>query len=244
MMSKETFGTPTIHGSGQIQQGGKNNKQTFNEAERSQHAEQPSDEASKRASLIEEAAREQADLNRSVFVVYGRDSAVNSAVFQLLRGLDLKPLEWELLVRGSGRSITPMLSDVVVNAPKLASAAVVILTPDDMVMLHPELRTPHEDGFELHPTLQPRPNVLLELGIALGVYAERTLILEFGELRPIADLNGRNSVRFHQSTRYADALWKIAGRLRDAGLPIDDSRTDWLDTRPFENLKAYRRKPN
>lgn len=239
-MSREKFGKPTIVGSGLIMQGGENNRQSYHEAERS---EQPAAERPERLTPPEEAARGNAELDRNVFVVYGRDDAVNSAVFQLLRRLDLKPLEWEALVRGSDGGMTPMLSDVVVNAPRLASAAVVVLTPDDIVMLQPELRKPREDGFELRPSLQPRPNVLLELGIVLGVYPRRTLILEFGELRPIADLGGRNAVRFHQSTPLVDALRKIAGRLRDAGLPIDDSGSDWLDPKPFQNLKAYRRRP-
>jgi predicted nucleotide-binding protein len=239
-MSGNTFGNASIKGDGGvINQGNENVHQTFNAPENSDVA---AAEQSKRLSLLEEAAREQADLDRSIFVVYGRDDAVNKAVFQLLRGLALKPLEWESLVRGSGGGMTPLLSDVVINAPKLAAAAVVVLTPDDMVMLHPELRKPREDAFELHPNLQPRPNVLIELGLVLGVYPERTLILEFGELRPIADLAGRNSVRFHQSTGLVDALRKIAGRLEEVGLPVDDSGSDWLDTTPFKNLKAYRRK--
>jgi predicted nucleotide-binding protein len=240
-MSGNTFGNASIGRDGVINQGGDNVRQTFNAPEDSDVA---AAEQSKRNSLLEEAAREQAELSRSIFVVYGRDDAVNNAVFQLLRRLDLKPLEWESLVRGSRGGMTPLLSDVVVNAPKLASAAVVVLTPDDMVMLHPELRKPREDAFELHPNLQPRPNVLLELGLVLGVYPERTLILEFGELRPIADLAGRNSVRFHQSTGLVDALRKIAGRLHEVGLPVDDSGSDWLDPKPFEHLKAYRRRPS
>ena len=237
-MSGNTFGNASIGRDGIINQGGDNVRQTFNAPENPDIA---AAEQSKRLSLLEEAARERADLDRSIFVVYGRDAAVNKAVFQLLRGLALKPLEWESLVRGSGGGMTPLLSDVVVNAPKLASAAVVVLTPDDAVMLHPELRKPREDAFELHPNLQPRPNVLIELGLVLGVYPERTLILEFGELRPIADLAGRNSVRFHRSTGLVDALRKIAGRLEEVGLPVDDSGSDWLDPTPFKNLKAYRR---
>jgi predicted nucleotide-binding protein len=240
-MAKSTFGNASIGGDGVINQGGTNVRQSLSQAERPEEA---AAEHAKRLSLLEEARREQADADRSIFVVYGRDTAVNNAVFRLLRNLDLKPLEWEKLVRGNrdGR-MTPILGDVVINAPRLAAAAVVILTPEDAVMLHPELRKPREDAFELHPTLQPRPNVLVELGIVLGVYPERTLILEFGELRPIADLGGFNSVRFQQSTNLVDALRKVAGRLQQAGLPVDDAGSAWLDPNPFQNLKAYRRKP-
>jgi predicted nucleotide-binding protein len=238
-MSRDSFGNVSSKGDGNTIQGGIGNQQTFNAARPQERAE-PSGEPS----LLEKAARAQAELDRSVFVVYGRDGEANSAVFQLLVRLNLRPLEWETLVRGHGGGMMPPLSQIVINAPHQASAAVVVLTPDDMVMLHPELRKPHEDPFETHPALQPRPNVLLELGIALGVYPERTLILQFGDLRPIADINGLNTVRFHQSIPLIDALRKIAGRLEEAGLPIDDSGSDWLDPKPFHNLRAYRRRPN
>lgn len=190
------------------------------------------------------ARAEPAELDRSIFVVYGRDDNVSGAVFQLLRKLDLKPLEWASLVRGSQGGMTPMLSDVVANAPRLASAVVVVLTPDDMVMLHPGLRRPREEAYELRPTLQPRPDVLVELGLVLGMYPERTLILEFGELRPIAELNRRNSVRFHHSTPLVETLRSVAARLQEAGLPVDDTGSDWLDPSPFEDLDAYGRRPN
>lgn len=242
-MSKERFGRPTIRGNGgQIMQGGKNNSQTYEAAPAAQIDELLSD-PSDQSPAPGGPASDQSELERSIFVVYGRDVAVTGAVFQLLRGLDLKPLEWESLVRGTNRGITPPLSEVVISAPRLASAAVVVLTPDDRALLHAELRKPNEDRHELHPMLQPRPNVLVELGIALGVYAQRTLILEFGDLRPIADLNGLNAVRFNQHTDYVDALRKIAGRLKQAGLPVDDSGSDWLNPTPFQNLPAYRRRP-
>lgn len=241
-MSRETFGRPTIVGSGQIMQGGRNNRQTYTEADRDRPGAHLPEEP-ERSAAAEAPRRDQAELERGIFVVHGRDAAVNRAVFQLLRRLDLKPLEWELLVHGADRGMTPPLSDVVVNAPKLASAAVVVLSPEDRVMLHAELRRPKEDRHELHPMLQPRPNVLVELGIVLGVYPRRTLILEFGDLRPIADLNGLNTVRFDESTDYVDALRKIAGRLKQAGIPADDSGSEWLDPSPFQNLAAYRRKP-
>ena len=127
-----------------------------------------------------------------MFVVYGRDEQARQAVFGLLRRLDLRPLEWEPLVRGGKQGAAPFLGQVVAEAPSQAQAAVVVLTPDDVVMLHPQLRTASEDRFELYPALQPRPNVLIELGIVLAVYPKNTIIVEFGPLRPIADLGGRN----------------------------------------------------
>jgi predicted nucleotide-binding protein len=180
------------------------------------------------------------DRSRNVFVVYGRDAQARDAIFGLLRRLDLRPLEWEPLVRAAGGG-SPYLGQVLAEATSQAQAAVVVLSPDDMVLLHPELRSAREDAHELRPALQARPNVLLELGMVLALYPENTVICEFGDLRPVADIAGRNVVRFHDGVSLPESLRKVAGRLEQAGCPVDDSGADWLDARPFAGLRAYRR---
>jgi predicted nucleotide-binding protein len=191
----------------------------------------------------EEAGEFLTERSRNVFVVYGRDEQARQAMFGLLRRLDLRPLEWEPLVRGGKQGAAPFLGQVIAEAPSQAQAAVVVLTPDDVVMLHPQLRSASEDRFELYPALQPRPNVLIELGIVLAVYPKNTIIVQFGQLRPIADLGGRNIIRFHEGISVAETARKIAGRLEEAGCRVDDSGADWLDTRAFTDMKAYQRKP-
>jgi predicted nucleotide-binding protein len=182
------------------------------------------------------------DRSRNVFVVYGRDQQVRREVFEFLRRLDLRPLEWESLVHATGEG-SPFVGRVVGDAPSLARAAVVLLTPDDVTMLHPQLAGTFEDSHELRPSLQPRPNVLLELGMVLALYPENTIILEFGEVRRIGDLAGRHMIRFNEAASLPGALRKTAARLESAGCPVDDSGTDWLDIRPFARMEAYRRQP-
>lgn len=200
-----------------------------------QHVDSPGQPGGQVQDAIPEAAAR--DISRSVFVVHGRDEDVRSRMFDFLRRLDLRPLEWEELVADTGAT-SPFLGDVVGRAPRRAQAAVVLLTPDDVVMLHPRLRGSREPYFETQPTCQPRPNVLLELGLALGAYPERTLIVEFGELRPIADLAGRNVIRFDGS---AGSLGKIVERLKSAGCPVNDRGADWRTPWPW--LDAQERKP-
>jgi predicted nucleotide-binding protein len=210
------------------------------------HTHYGTDEPSRRGSFPEpedQAEASFADRSRNVFVVYGRDEQARRAVFELLRSLDLRPLEWEPLVRATGEG-TPFLGRVVADAPSLvqAQAALVVLTPDDIVLLHPDLRSTREDPHELQPSLQPRPNVLLELGMMLALYPRSTIILEFGDLRQVADLAGRNVIRFNEAVSLPEVLRKIAGRLEEAGCPVDDTGADWLDVRPFARLMAYRRR--
>jgi predicted nucleotide-binding protein len=179
------------------------------------------------------------DRARNVFVVHGRDEQVRREMYGLLRRLDLRPLEWEKLVKETGHTV-PYLGDVVTQGPAQAQAALVLLTPDDSVALHADLYEENEKDYEKRLTGQPRPNVLIELGMVLMAYPERTLIVEIGTLRPIADINGRNVIRFDGSDV---AIGKIVERLKQAGCRVDDTGSDWRDTRPFRRLDAYQRAP-
>ncbi|MFD5629721.1 MULTISPECIES: TIR domain-containing protein [unclassified Streptomyces] len=175
--------------------------------------------------------------SRSVFVVHGRDEEVRRAMFGLLRRLDLRPLEWEELVRATGKT-APFLGEVVMNAPAQAQAALVLLTPDDIAKLHPHLLGNSERDDETQLTGQPRQNVLIELGMVLMAYPERTVIVEVGRLRHVADTAGINVIRFDGTEA---SLAKIAARLRLAGCQLDDTRPEWRETWHFQNLSAYRR---
>ncbi|WP_431894514.1 CATRA conflict system CASPASE/TPR repeat-associated protein [Micromonospora haikouensis] len=177
------------------------------------------------------------EVARRVFVVHGRDHQVRDRMFDFLRALDLRPMEWEPLVTATG-STAPYLRDVVGWGVTHAQAAVVLLTPEDQVSLHPDLRLPADTSAEAQPGLQARPNVLLELGMALATYPDRTLVIQVGETRPVADLGGLNFIRLTDSP---DCQRKIASRLRQAGCAVDDTGSDWLAPGRFAGLEAYNR---
>jgi hypothetical protein len=180
------------------------------------------------------------DTSRNVFVVHGRDEQARVQMFEFLRALDLRPLEWESLVAGTGGA-SPFLGNVVAGALTRAQTALVLLTPDDVVRLHPELHAPNEDPWETRFTMQARPNVLLELGMALAAYGDRTVMVIAGDHRPVADYGGRNFIRLDDSPACRQ---KIARRLRLAGCPVDDGGQDWLAAGRFADLTAYRRRPD
>jgi predicted nucleotide-binding protein len=181
------------------------------------------------------------DVSREVFVIHGRDKTVRRIMFEFLRSLDLRPQEWEPLVAATGSTL-PTLSEVVTTALSAgrAQAVVAVLTPDDIVSLHPALRESDDPADEITPVMQPRPNVLIELGIALGASRHRTIIVEFGRLRRIADLNGLNVIRFDGSQT---AIGKLVERLKLAGCAVADKGSDWRDTDRFRGLDAYIRQP-
>ncbi|MCF2436684.1 nucleotide-binding protein [Streptomyces thinghirensis] len=90
------------------------------------------------------------------------------------------------------------------------------------------------------PVCQPRPNVPIELGMVLMAYPRAHADVEVGGLRPIADIAGRNVIRFDGS---GTALGKIVERLKLAGCTVNDTGSDWRHTYPFQHLSAYHRRP-
>jgi len=113
-----------------------------------------------------------------------------------------------------------------------AQAVVVLFTPDDIVQLHPDLD-------DASPVLMPRPNVLIEAGMALATHPHRTLLVVIGDVEMPSNLAGLNVVRLDCTPT---GLNTMVARLKDAGCPVDRRGTDWLDTRSFHDLGALRRR--
>jgi predicted nucleotide-binding protein len=148
---------------------------------------------------------------RTVMVVHGRDLAIRDAMFNLLRALV------SLANEGS-----PYVGRVLERAFEVAQAAVVLFTPDEEVRLAERLREEKEsDELEL----QARPNVFFEAGLAFGRFPEKTILIEFGDVRAASDLAGRHVLRFDGG---AERRHELAERLAVAGCPVDRSGTDWL----------------
>jgi len=177
---------------------------------------------------------------RNVFVVYGRDNEARHAVFDFLRSLGLRPLEWEELVQATGK-MAPFLGETVRAGLELATAVVVLLTPEDVVHLHPDLRERGDGPAEISDTLQARPNVLLELGMALAAKPAATLILIVGEHRTVTDLGGMSYVTLSSDP---ECRARIANRLRVAGCAVSPIGTDWLTAGNFGGMAAQYRKPS
>ncbi len=177
---------------------------------------------------------------RKVFVVHGRDEPARRAVFDLLTALGLHPLDWEESVEEAGSPL-PFLGDVVAKAIPMVQAVVVVLAPEDVVRLHPDLHEPGEQAMETNDNMQARPNVLYELGMAMALQPDRTILLVIGDQRPIADLGGRNYVRIDDGD---DFRRKIASRLKLAHCPVDLNGESWRTAGNFAALTALRRRPH
>lgn len=174
-------------------------------------------------------------LGRKVFVVHGRNTALVTSLFDFLRALNLEPMEWEALIslaqRQLGSGGNPEIMEVIRTGFREAHGAVILFSPDDDAKLRRRYWSQHEDAIEKKPAGQPRPNVLLEAGYALGYRLEQTLVVSVGQIRPISDLAGRHILRLDNTAEKRKAF---AQRLRDMGFLVQMDGARWLRAGNFE----------
>lgn len=170
---------------------------------------------------LEQSAQEM-NHPREVFVVHGRNHDVRDAMFDFLRALDLKPMEWDRAVALTGEA-SPYIGQVLDAAFNHAQAVVVLMTPDEVAYMDSKWSSGEGDD-QTEAAAQARPNVLFEAGMAMGRNPKRTVLVEVGELRAFSDLAGRHAVRLSNSAASRQAL---ATRLANAGCAVDTSNSDW-----------------
>jgi len=174
------------------------------------------------AAVTPPAADVQPDPN-TVFLVHGQDRDAVEMVRALLREVGLSPIDFEDARRVSGKPL-PYVGDVLDVAFANARAVLVLFTPDERVELVERLR---DRTLPIVVEHQPRPNVLIEAGIALISHPDRTVIVEMGEIRNISDLAGRHMVRMTADTPAKRS--EIVDRLKDAGCdPVRDG-SKWME---------------
>jgi predicted nucleotide-binding protein len=163
------------------------------------------------------------DARHRVFVVHGRNLGARAAVVQFLRCLGLQVIDWEQAVRLT-RSSSPATLDVVSVGMAYARAIVVLLTPDEFGILHPDLADP---GAQPDQGWQPRQNVIFEAGMALAIARERTILARLGRTREISDVAGINYVSLGNDPQ---SRQDFIQRLGAAGCAVSVSR-DCFDIR-------------
>lgn len=167
------------------------------------------------------------EISRNVFVVHGRDDQLRTSMFEFLRSIDLRPLEWSELTAAAGGS--PYIGDLLDLGFGNAQAFVIMFTPDEEVAL-----SSHIPSHDRDAGYQARPNVIFEAGLAMGRHPDRTVIVEVGRLRPISDLTGRHTVRLDDTSEGRVALRQdLARRLESAGCPVSLAGSDWHEVGRF-----------
>lgn len=169
-----------------------------------------------------------------VFVVHGRDEAARKSMFEFLRAVGLKPLEWSQAIAATGVA-SPYIGQVLDAAFSVAQAVVILMTPDDIGCLRKQFQTEDDPEHEKKLSGQARSNVLFEAGMAMGRNPNRTILVEVGTLRPFSDIGGRHVLRLNDSSERRQDL---AERLRTAGCPVDLTGRDWHKVGSFEIIQV------
>ena len=166
---------------------------------------------------------------QTVFLVHGRDTHARKAVEALLRAFFLRVVPWERAVGWTGGA-APYTGDVVKTGITRSDAVVVLLTPDDVGHLRPELLTDRDERHEREPTGQPRMNVIFEAGMAMAHNRDTVVLVEVGAVRPMTDIAGVNVIRLDDTAERRRAFGR---RLESAGLTVDWDNDDWLTAGTF-----------
>jgi Predicted nucleotide-binding protein containing TIR -like domain len=158
--------------------------------------------------------------SNDVFLVCGRDSKAIDALRAMLNGADIHLVEWEE-ARGWTGNASPYVLDVIKAALDRVKVILVLMTPEEKAELRADLQRP-DDRDQDRGGMQPRPNVLVELGMALSVAGqERTVIVEIAQTRGMTDLEGVHTLRFTDTPQKRNEL---INRLKSAGIEARGDR--------------------
>jgi predicted nucleotide-binding protein len=175
------------------------------------------------------ARRKVAGRRRKVFVVHGRNEELRSSMFMFLRSLNLEPIEWRKAIAAAGTG-TPSVAEILDAAFEQAVAVVVLLSPDDDVILKKEFRKLSDPAYERRYVGQARANVLFEAGMAFGRYPTETVIVQVGVVKPFSDIGGRHVTRLGNDP---ESRSEFVTKLRNAHCAVDDGGTDWFRVGDF-----------
>jgi predicted nucleotide-binding protein len=164
-----------------------------------------------------------------VFVVHGRNTRLRDAVFDFLRSIGLKPIEWNQAVAKTMKG-SPNIAEILDAAFNEAQAVIVLLTGDDEAKLRHEFRKDDDPIYEQELTPQSRPNVLFEAGMAMGRYPGRTILVQIGPHRHFSDIAGIHITLMNNTPEKRNEL---ATKLANAGCKVDISGTRWFDAGDF-----------
>lgn len=170
--------------------------------------------------------------DNSVFVVHGRDSKLNDAMYGFLRAIGLKPKEFSQVLKAA-KGPNPNVGEAIYNGMEKAHGVVVLFSPDEEAKLKPRHATDKDKKYRLHELDgQARPNVIFEAGLALGAHAQKTILVQVGDTRDISDLAGKHIM--HLSNDPATRV-EFADRLKTKlGFKVEIDGKIWLSATSFD----------
>ncbi|WP_420116543.1 TIR domain-containing protein [Micromonospora sp.] len=175
---------------------------------------------------------------RRVFLVHGRNDRAKDAMVEFLRSLELSVIGWGEAKTEADRTteLPPSTLQIVSAGLQMAHAVVVLFTPDDLVCLDPRVSAGETDLQG-----QPRPNVILEAGMVLGMAPKKAAFVRMGAQREISDIAG---MHFHNLGDSLEQRRELVRLLRDSrGLAVVDDVVRWSVAGKFDEALAYLSEP-
>lgn len=172
---------------------------------------------------------------KKVYVVHGRNVKARDAMFDFLRSIDLEPLEWEEALRLTNET-APFPQQVLDRVFETVQAIIVLITGDDIARLRDEYITAKDQEYERKLTIQARPNVIFEAGLAFGRIPKKTIFVELEKekTRPFSDTYGRLYVRLSNDVK---SRKRLIDRLETAGCKTNiQAKEHWINAGDFEGV--------
>ena len=153
----------------------------------------------------------------TAFIVHGHDDKAKAALENFLKSLGIQVLTFS---RAGANDLTGTNLDAALGGIERANVVFLLFTPDEQTSLHDpdtgQYAAMSENG-EPGAGWQPRPNVLIEAGIAVAVARKKTALLKLGTIRRISDIDGVRHIEMHKPHVH-DELWDFI-RARVENLP-------------------------
>jgi len=125
------------------------------------------------------------------FLIYGHDNEARVVVERFVRSLGVNVMPFHQAA--PGRNDIDYVLATVLNGIEQADVVIALLTPDEQAAWHDPQTGAYQEKTALGESLagwQPRPNVLLEIGIAVGMARGKMILVRVGPIRTISDLAG------------------------------------------------------
>jgi predicted nucleotide-binding protein len=171
------------------------------------------------------------DRRDRVFVVHGRNEQIRKSMFTFLWAVGLDPLEFGEALIATGKPM-PYINEALEAALTGIAAVVVLITPDDEVVLKERFWRDYDPEEEKKPMGQARPNVFYEAGMAVARYPRKVVFVFVGRTKDFSDIRGLHVARLSNNTKKRQQFLE---KLRMTGADVRfDGRTEWHDVGDFE----------
>jgi predicted nucleotide-binding protein len=180
----------------------------------------------------ESATKFVANSRKVVFIIHGRNLSAVAAMREFLLSIKLIPKTLDDVFAQMDQA-TPQVEDALRRAFSLAHAVIVLLTPDDVGYLRKYFRDKNDLPADIHPTGQPRLNVIYEAGWAMGgPFRDRTILVEMGSIRSFSDIGGLITMRLNDKPEKRRLL---IDHLNAAQCDTDPSSGAWRTAGKFDS---------